>query len=142
MANNAAKKPITATVILTSNTLSRPSISFTNMLEAFTIQVSVDESIAERSPNISNIPTNFGTMPITYISALLPFNSSAVTLYLTHIPIKVMINAKKNNDIPAISAELLAVFSSLDIKFLDIISGPKKYTPPITKNCVNRFTGL
>ena len=134
IANTVETIPITPTVILTNATLSLPSMSFTNMLDALTIQVSVEDKIADRSPNTSIIPTNFGTIPITYIRALLLQSSSEVTLYLTNIPIIVMTKAKTNNDIPAMRAESLAVFSSLEIKFLDIISGPKKYTPPMTKN--------
>ena len=90
--------------------------------------------MAERRPNISGILTALGRILTTYIRVFDSPSSSGVMLYFAHIPIKVINTENTNSPIPAIRADFFAIDSSLDIKFRDIISGPRKYTPPITKS--------
>lgn len=84
--------------------------------------VSVEDRIAERSLNSSNISRAFGSRDTAYIRAPLSPSSSGVTLNLIHIPTKVMTSEKISNTIPEIRAEFFAVCSSFDMKFLDEIA--------------------
>jgi hypothetical protein len=71
------------------------------------------------------IPKGLGIRVMTYIRAF-PDILDTGMLCLHHIPIRVMITENRISIIPAVSADMRAVFLFLEIKFLDMISGPMK----------------